>query len=116
MKRSHAMYLTHLQEQQLIERHGVRVRVLGDLSRLPESVAAAARRCMEATQHQRGCVLNICFAYTCAWTPSLLLDASVVPATRCSIFVHFCFNLKERGQGSEQVFQTQDCTSELCSL
>jgi len=50
----------------VVERHGVRVQVLGDLRRLPPEVAAAARRCMAATAHQRRCVLNICLAYTCA--------------------------------------------------
>jgi ditrans,polycis-polyprenyl diphosphate synthase len=53
-----------LQERGIIERHGVRVQVLGDLSRLPDSVAAAAQRCMAATSHQTRCVLNICLAYT----------------------------------------------------
>lgn len=47
-------------------RHGVRVRVLGDLARLPPEVRAAARDVMAATAHHTRCALNICFAYSCA--------------------------------------------------
>ena len=54
-----------MQERQLVERHGVQIRVIGDLSLLPDGVHAAAMRCMAATSHHRGGVLNICFAYTC---------------------------------------------------
>lgn len=51
------------QERDLVERHGVQVRVLGDLSLLPASVRAAAERAMESTRfHTRG-ILNICFSY-----------------------------------------------------
>lgn len=57
--------LHHLipQERDLVERHGVQVRVLGDLTLLPATVQAAAQRAMEATElHTRG-ILNICFSY-----------------------------------------------------
>jgi ditrans,polycis-polyprenyl diphosphate synthase len=60
----HDLLLCKLQERGIIDRHGVRVQVLGDLSRLPANVAAAAHRCMVATAHQTRCVLNICLAYT----------------------------------------------------
>lgn len=55
--------LTILQED-VVKRHGVRVRVLGDLSRLPPGVAHAARRAMQTTAHHSTCLLNICLAYT----------------------------------------------------
>ena len=48
-----------------MERHGVRVRVLGDLSRLPPEVHSAALGVMAATHHHTRGVLNICFAYSC---------------------------------------------------
>ena len=48
-----------------MERHGVRVRVLGDLARLPLEVRAAAADVMAATAHHSRCALNICFAYSC---------------------------------------------------
>ena len=53
----------HMQEYKLIEKHGVCIRVLGDLSLLPLSVRAAADRVMEATQHHKRGRLNICLAY-----------------------------------------------------
>ena len=53
-----------LQERDLVERHGVRVRVLGDLACLPPQVRAAADDVMAATAHHTRCALNICFAYS----------------------------------------------------
>mmetsp|Transcript_19527 Transcript_19527/g.49291 ORF Transcript_19527/g.49291 Transcript_19527/m.49291 type:complete len:329 (-) Transcript_19527:354-1340(-) len=53
-----------LQERDLVRRHGVQVRVIGELQLLPPKVQLAAARVMSATQsHTRG-VLNICFSYT----------------------------------------------------
>lgn len=52
-----------MQEYSLIERHGVCIRVLGDLALLPASVQAAADRVMEATQHHTRGRLNICLSY-----------------------------------------------------
>jgi len=55
-----------------VERHGVRVRVLGDQARLPPEVRRAAQDVMAATAHHTRGVLNICFAYSCAqprWPP-----------------------------------------------
>lgn len=49
----------------MLVRHGVQVRVVGDLSLAPAAVQVAATRIMEATaQHDRA-VLNLCFSYTC---------------------------------------------------
>ena len=55
--------MSGMQEYKLIEKHGVCIRVLGDLSLLPPSVRAAAERVMEATQHHQRGRLNICLAY-----------------------------------------------------
>ncbi|KAK9867160.1 hypothetical protein WJX84_004382 [Apatococcus fuscideae] len=53
-----------MQESALIQRYGVRVRVLGELSLLPESVHHVAHRIMAATASHTACTLNICFSYT----------------------------------------------------
>eukprot|EP00898_Chlorokybus_atmophyticus_P001482 jgi/Chlat1/2334/Chrsp17S02803 len=53
-----------LQEIVLLEKHGVAIRVLGNLSMLPPKVQRAAARAMYATAHHKGAVLNICLAYT----------------------------------------------------
>lgn len=55
--------LIYMQEYTLIDRHGVCIKVLGDLSLLPVSVRAAADRVMEATQHHTRGRLNICLSY-----------------------------------------------------
>ena len=53
-----------LQERSVVDRHGVQVRVIGNLSLLPARVQQAAQRVMRATQHNPRGVLNICLAYT----------------------------------------------------
>ena len=45
-------------------RQGLRVRVVGDLGRLPEGVRRAARRAVDETAGNTGGTLNICLAYT----------------------------------------------------
>lgn len=63
----------------MIHRHGVQVRVIGDLSLLPGSVQAAAARCMTATEQHSGGVLNICFSYTCVFSVFRGTDRCSVP-------------------------------------
>ena len=53
-----------LQEHDVLKRHGVQVRVVGDLSLAPPGVQHAAHNVMEATKHHSNAILNICFAYT----------------------------------------------------
>nr|AJU57197.1 dehydrodolichyl diphosphate synthase [Dunaliella viridis] len=53
-----------MQEQAVLARHGVQVRVVGDLSLAPPGVQRAAATVMRATQHHTKAVLNICFSYT----------------------------------------------------
>lgn len=55
---------TMLHEFDVLERHGVQVRVIGDLSLAPLSVQEAAENIETATQHHSKAVLNICFSYT----------------------------------------------------
>ncbi|KAK9825747.1 hypothetical protein WJX74_003947 [Apatococcus lobatus] len=52
------------QESSLIQKYGVRVRVLGELSLLPAAVQQAAHRITAATARHTTCTLNICFSYT----------------------------------------------------
>ncbi|KAL4451804.1 hypothetical protein ABPG75_007466 [Micractinium tetrahymenae] len=53
-----------LQECDVLTRHGVQVRVIGDLSLAPREVQAAAAAVMAATAHHDRAVLNLCFSYT----------------------------------------------------
>lgn len=55
-----------VQQRELVRKHGVRVRVIGDLRLLPPAVQRAAERVMVATQGHDRAVLNICMAYACA--------------------------------------------------
>ncbi|KAJ9450569.1 Isoprenyl transferase [Diplonema papillatum] len=47
----------------IIEEHDVAVRVVGDLSMVPENVAEAAEDVRKLTGHRTGCTLNIALAY-----------------------------------------------------
>lgn len=58
------MFQAHLQEFDVLVRHGVQVRVIGDLSLAPVAVQVAASRIMDATAHHSRAVLNLCFSYT----------------------------------------------------
>ncbi|KAL4853319.1 Dehydrodolichyl diphosphate synthase complex subunit [Chlorella vulgaris] len=53
-----------LEEFDVLVRHGVQVRVIGDLSLAPVAVQVAASRIMDATAHHTRAVLNLCFSYT----------------------------------------------------
>ncbi|KAF9919030.1 cis-prenyltransferase [Lobosporangium transversale] len=57
--------LTELAENsELVRQYGVSVRVLGDVSLLPEDVRAAVHRAVDSTKHNNRAVLNMCFPYT----------------------------------------------------
>uniref|UniRef100_A0A061SF59 Alkyl transferase n=2 Tax=Tetraselmis sp. GSL018 TaxID=582737 RepID=A0A061SF59_9CHLO len=53
-----------LKERDLMEKHKVNVRVIGELGLLRPDVRRAAARVMSATRTNTGGVLNICFSYT----------------------------------------------------
>lgn len=61
---THCRLPSCLQECAVLERHGVQVRVVGDLSLAPAAVQAAAARIEAATAHHTRAVLNLCFSYT----------------------------------------------------
>ncbi|MBN3297710.1 DHDDS synthase, partial [Amia calva] len=53
-----------LEEQDNLEKHGVCIRVLGDLSLLPKDLQEVIARAVLATKTHNKCFLNVCFAYT----------------------------------------------------
>jgi len=53
-----------LREEEIIEKYGVCVRVLGDLELLPPDVREAMARVMEKSKNHKRSILNVCFSYT----------------------------------------------------
>ncbi|XP_041089757.1 dehydrodolichyl diphosphate synthase complex subunit DHDDS isoform X3 [Polyodon spathula] len=53
-----------LDEQEDLEKHGVCIRVLGDLTLLPLDIQKLIAQAVLATKHHNKCFLNVCFAYT----------------------------------------------------
>jgi ditrans,polycis-polyprenyl diphosphate synthase len=51
-------------EQNVVQRRGVRVRVVGDLSRVSDSLRSEMRRVMRMTQGNTRHTLTVCFSYT----------------------------------------------------
>ena len=47
-----------------VQRNGVRVRIVGDLSRVSPSLYAEMQRVMSMTQHNTRHLLTVCFCYT----------------------------------------------------
>ncbi|XP_076868573.1 dehydrodolichyl diphosphate synthase complex subunit DHDDS isoform X2 [Brachyhypopomus gauderio] len=57
-------FLRLLEEQEKLEKHGVCIRVLGDLMLLPEDLQRLIAKAVVATKAHNKCFLNVCFAYT----------------------------------------------------
>ncbi|XP_006631578.2 dehydrodolichyl diphosphate synthase complex subunit DHDDS [Lepisosteus oculatus] len=53
-----------LEEQENLEKHGVCIRVLGDLALLPQDLQELIAQAVLATKTHNKCFLNVCFAYT----------------------------------------------------
>ncbi|XP_048578160.1 dehydrodolichyl diphosphate synthase complex subunit DHDDS isoform X2 [Nematostella vectensis] len=53
-----------LEERDMIDKHGVCVRVLGDLSMLPDDLQRSIARAVNFSKHNTRHVLNVCMAYT----------------------------------------------------
>ncbi|KAL4553494.1 hypothetical protein Ndes2526B_g03342 [Nannochloris sp. 'desiccata'] len=79
---------TMLQEFDVLEGHGVQVRVIGDLSLAPLSVQEAAENIATATQHHSKAVLNICFSYTASREMQQALDAAYVSQQQQQDSIH----------------------------
>lgn len=64
MNLAHEKFEEMLLRGDVIERHGARVRVLGDLARLSPRLQALVAKVMESSKHNSRLALNICFAYS----------------------------------------------------
>ncbi|KAI4890761.1 hypothetical protein NFI96_014113, partial [Prochilodus magdalenae] len=64
MKLAKEKFLRLLDEQENLEKHGVCIRVLGDLTLLPEDLQRLIAKAVVATRAHNRCFLNVCFAYT----------------------------------------------------
>ncbi|XP_001363539.1 dehydrodolichyl diphosphate synthase complex subunit DHDDS isoform X1 [Monodelphis domestica] len=53
-----------MEEQEKLEKHGVCIRVLGDLQLLPLDLQELIAKAVQATHNYSKCFLNVCFAYT----------------------------------------------------
>ncbi|XP_072606773.1 dehydrodolichyl diphosphate synthase complex subunit DHDDS isoform X4 [Vulpes vulpes] len=53
-----------MEEQEKLQKHGVCIRVLGDLHLLPLDLQELIAQAVRATKHYNKCFLNVCFAYT----------------------------------------------------
>ncbi|XP_007522611.1 dehydrodolichyl diphosphate synthase complex subunit DHDDS isoform X1 [Erinaceus europaeus] len=53
-----------LEEQEKLQKHGVCIRVLGDLHLLPLDLQELIAQAVQATKNYNKCFLNVCFAYT----------------------------------------------------
>ncbi|XP_052000419.1 dehydrodolichyl diphosphate synthase complex subunit DHDDS-like isoform X1 [Xyrauchen texanus] len=53
-----------LTEKENLEKHGVCIRVLGDLTLLPEDLQQLIAKAVVSTRAHNKCFLNVCFAYT----------------------------------------------------
>ncbi|KAJ3101286.1 hypothetical protein HDU97_001526 [Phlyctochytrium planicorne] len=57
-------FATKRHYSEVIEKFGISVKVLGNVSLLPLDVQEAASRAVFMTQHNNGAILNVCFPYT----------------------------------------------------
>lgn len=57
-------FLRLLDEQENLEKHGVCIRVLGDLTLLPDDLQRHIAKAVVSTRAHNKCFLNVCFAYT----------------------------------------------------
>ncbi|XP_048206546.1 dehydrodolichyl diphosphate synthase complex subunit DHDDS isoform X2 [Perognathus longimembris pacificus] len=53
-----------MEEQEKLQKHGVCIRVLGDLHLLPLDLQGLIAQAVQATKNYNKCFLNVCFAYT----------------------------------------------------
>ncbi len=64
MHLAEAKFEEFLENEALVMKHGIRVRILGNLALLPERVKRAAARVMLKTWNHDQLTLNICFSYS----------------------------------------------------
>eukprot|EP00123_Amoebidium_parasiticum_P012733 comp21541_c0_seq1/m.30005 comp21541_c0_seq1/g.30005 ORF comp21541_c0_seq1/g.30005 comp21541_c0_seq1/m.30005 type:complete len:348 (-) comp21541_c0_seq1:41-1084(-) len=64
MELAKTKFMELLGKSELVHRHGVSIRILGDLSLLRPDVQAVLAKCMWDTRHNTKAILNVCFSYT----------------------------------------------------
>ncbi|XP_012941490.1 dehydrodolichyl diphosphate synthase complex subunit DHDDS [Aplysia californica] len=64
MELSRQKFARLLQEKDLIHQHGVCVRILGDISRLPSDLQELLAEAVSISANNKRAILNVCFAYT----------------------------------------------------
>ncbi|XP_058051704.1 dehydrodolichyl diphosphate synthase complex subunit DHDDS isoform X2 [Ahaetulla prasina] len=64
MQLARQKFIRLLEEQENLEKHGVCIRILGDLTLLPQDIQELIAKVVLATKHYNTCFLNIGFAYT----------------------------------------------------
>lgn len=64
MELSREKFTKLLEEREHLKKHGVCIRVLGDVSLLPLDVQQLIAQAVLETKHYNQCFLNMCFAYT----------------------------------------------------
>eukprot|EP00475_Leptophrys_vorax_P039372 TRINITY_DN7107_c0_g1_i1.p1 TRINITY_DN7107_c0_g1~~TRINITY_DN7107_c0_g1_i1.p1 ORF type:complete len:283 (-),score=67.20 TRINITY_DN7107_c0_g1_i1:8-805(-) len=52
-----------IREDEIVQKYGVSIRVLGDISRLPTSLQASIARAVQFSAHNDKSILNVCFSY-----------------------------------------------------
>lgn len=61
---SHVYFIHLILYRELIMKHGVCIRVLGDLELLPRDVLEAIAKAVNFTRNNDRAFLNVCFSYT----------------------------------------------------
>ncbi|KAJ3325280.1 hypothetical protein HDU76_013216 [Blyttiomyces sp. JEL0837] len=64
-------------KSEIIEKHGIAVRIFGNTSLLPPEVQLAASRAVLMTRHNKRAVLNVCIPYTSREEMALAVKATV---------------------------------------
>eukprot|EP00053_Salpingoeca_punica_P008656 m.77394 g.77394 ORF g.77394 m.77394 type:complete len:429 (+) comp14697_c0_seq1:310-1596(+) len=64
MRLANEKFLKLLSKSELIQKHGVCVRVLGDVSLLPADLQVSISKAVHLSRNNTRAILNVCFAYT----------------------------------------------------
>jgi ditrans,polycis-polyprenyl diphosphate synthase len=79
------------QKNDLIQNHGVCVRILGDISLLPEDLQRVIARMVNVSKHNTKSILNIAFPYTSRQSALSLhctMDSGITPRLCLALFTH----------------------------
>ena len=92
------------QNKDIIEKHGVKICILGDTSRLPEHLQVSMAKMVLATEQNTGATLNVCFAYSSTLEmngavksiSSALRDGELMPEDVDEALISSCLLLLDR--------------------